>query len=351
MPIISDFDDIQEHFQNATEHFENHQQAIKYSRKESKLPLSFIKTTNEHTSNIFAISKTILNKGITSTIKLGKNINTQELVAIKIQLLELDAADLSKDFNKEFNQEIQILDQLDQLRGRTIKLHKSTNTTVALVIKSYIIRVFFEGVSLKEYFLSNNSTIIHTLEIILKILEQVKILHKQNITHGDLSFNKILINKKPDGEIEVNIIDFGLAGILQEGIRIFLVQEFEFSTHSYTPPECDYKISPHLIISSIGSDNHNSIYTWANKGYGFHTASSDLYTLIWCIDCCVKKQDRVLSYLFDKTCSQLCHDKRPSIDDITNLCQQYLENLTLNTNDNAASQEDPARTPISLLFS
>ena len=341
MPINT-FDYIQQHIQNIIEYFHSNKQTIKYSRKTSKLPLSFIKTTEEPTEKIFAISKTVLGKGINAVVKLGKDITTGELVAIKIQLFELSPKDLP-DADNSLTRETQMLTKLKQFQG-------STKKGSHYKFKFYIFSVFFEGIPYKNYFRRKQIPIIHTLEILLKILEQVKILHEQNIVHGDLSFNNILVHKKPDGEIEIHIVDYGLSGILKEGIRMFPVQEFEFSPNSYTPPECDYTRSPHLTTFNIGSDNYMNVHTWAKNGYGFDTASSDLYTLIWCVNYLNKKPDRILSYLFDKTCQQP-HHIRPSLENITTVCQTYLENLKAFSHESPVPQEDPTMTPMLLLKS
>ena len=154
------------------------------------------------TTNIglFAISRDTLGAGSSGKVKVGKNINTGQIVVIKVQLLnvtsELDLADVIEEPN--------ILAQLGQLHAIATRISSNegwTNKheqdfkyrTKKYNFKFYILSDFFEGITLYQYFNDYAPTTEKILRIILKVLEKLELLNNLNIIHGDLSFINILI--------------------------------------------------------------------------------------------------------------------------------------------------------------
>lgn len=333
----------EEQVKEATEYFEQNPDAVKFSRKQSGFTHSFIRTSDKDKGlqhDIFIISRTILGSGSNGVVKIGKNTKTNQIVAIKIILAEDDS-----DF--WFN-EVLILSKLNRLYGTTNRssiaetkkgwlnkrerLAKYKNDIYNF--KNYIFKVFCEGITLQEYFLIHNPSNIEIVKILLKILDQLSILHNQGITHGDLNFKNILINNSNDN-FDIEIIDFGLANkVSEEGIRAFPVHQYKFSRDHYLPPECDYTLSKKLFDNKpIDNNCLSKILNWAKQGYGFNTATSDTYSLIWSINhFCNRRhqqQDLFLSYLYNVTCKKSCPILRPSLEEITTECQQYFEKLSL----------------------
>lgn len=283
-------------------YFEQNPAVNKYSRKQSKCQYSFITTRH----GLFAISSSTIGAGSSGRVKVGKHITTGKIVAVKIQPLQV----VSMDDCDDCISETEILDQLGQLYavatrwwnnlvGRKLlspdegwlnKYEKEDELkSEKYNFKFYIFSVFFEGITLYKYFKTYRPTIEKTLQIIIKVLEQLKIVHELEIIHGDLSFNNILINKTSDGQIEINLIDFGLAGKLKNGIIRYQILDYKFNKKNYPSPECDYRRTLYQILPelrhnaqlSIPHSKFYTIYRWAQKGYGFNTTASDLYSLGW----------------------------------------------------------------------
>ena len=98
----------------------------------------------------------------------------------------------------------------------------------------FISRPFLEGISLDNYLksiqLSKNSKEI-ILEIWIKTLLQLKILHNKNIIHRDIKPSNILINT--ENEIRVHLIDFGQSNFVNQQDQ---EKRIPFSL-IYSPPE------------------------------------------------------------------------------------------------------------------
>jgi serine/threonine protein kinase len=278
-------------------YFENNKSVNKYSRKQSKFACSFMNTN----MGLFAVSRHTVGSGSSGKVKVGKNVHTGDIVAVKIQLLNGNNV---LDFVDNLD-EPKILIQLGQLYTTTgrwwcgvlpnegwVNKHEqeSKYRTKKYNFKFYIFSKFFEGITLFKYFENYAPTLEKILRIVIKVLEKLEILNKQNMIHGDLSFSNILINKTPEGEIDINLIDFGLGGVLCNGIKKFPVIDYRFTKKSYVPPECDYtkvlyKVIPDLVtFKTTGSLALQEFYTinyLAREKYGFQTITSDLYSLGW----------------------------------------------------------------------
>ena len=294
------------HVASAMSYFKDNP-AIKYSRKHSKIPCSFICTNK----GLFAISNKVVGTGSCGKVKIAKNMHTGEIAAVKIQLLILNNTD---DYsNSGLHEELYVLDQLKQLHATAYRWWNNTAwqqltnsdlgwknkhetkkkyKSIKYNCKFYIFSDFFHGITLFEYFDKYAATTEKTLQIFIKVLEKLAVLHGLNIVHGDLSFNNILIDKTPDGEIEINLIDFGSSGKLQNGVKMYRILDYFFTKTRYVPPECDYKKVSTKIIPELQKHQHRSYFShemlkaitfWASNGYGFIGINSDLYSVGWCL--------------------------------------------------------------------
>lgn len=315
------FDVTTEQFNQAIQYFQQNPNKTKYSRKISDLPCSFIKITkNAPDNSLIAISRQTLGAGSSGKVKLGRNLITGELTAIKIQIFCFKHKPAIAAINHFHHKEITILNQLNQLYGTIFRAKQHSNR---YFFKHYIFSMYFEGITLREYFPKNTPfKFFDFIDIMLKTLEQLKLLHEKNIVHGDLSFRNILVHKKADGEITVRLIDFGLSNFLQDGITQFPIQDYSFNEQAYTPPECDPKISPKLLTYYENNINNSAkISAWAQKGYGFHNPSSDLYSLIWSAHYyCSYAQPKINPFilsLYHKVCNKFSLQDRPSLEELT----------------------------------
>lgn len=298
--------------QSVNLYFEDHPNANKYSKKQSKLDCSFIKTNK----GLFAISNHVVGSGAEGRVKIALNIETNQLVALKIKFHHIFGVD---DYEDAMN-ESYILHELGRLHASALRWSDNSIESDGLEsnnpdkfwinkycteekykfiqynLKFYIFMVLFDGITLVKYIKNiqlnkQQLTIEKKLEIIVKILQKLEILHKKNIVHGDLNLHNILISDSPDGKIDINLIDFGFAAVLKNGIAKYRAFDFNRSRNhnTYVAPECDpqivcFQIIPELryvIGQSITRLQFQMIVDWAKTRYGFIHPASDLYSLCW----------------------------------------------------------------------
>lgn len=296
--------------QSVNLYFEDHPNANKYSKKRSKLECSFIKTNK----GLFAISNHVVGAGVEGRVKIAKNITTNQLVAVKIKLHHIFGVE---DYENAMN-ESYILYQLRQLYASALRWSENsieldgselpdaskfwfnkycTDEKYRFIqynLKFYIFMVLFDGITLAKYIKNiqlnkQQLTTEKKVEIIIKILEKLEILHKKNIVHGDLNLHNILILENPDGKIDINLIDFGFAATLNKGIARYKSFDFHRKHITYVPPECDRQIVCSQIIPELRDAigqlitelQFQMIIDWAETGYGFLQPASDLYSLCW----------------------------------------------------------------------
>ena len=332
--------------------FKHNPIAIKRLRRESTFPYSFIAANHQ---KIFAISRNTLGTGSTGKVKIGKEINTGEIVAIKTILFNIDSVvDYHRHtWEKECAAEVATLKELGQLYTTTArwwlnrvgtplkpnstdgwenKHKKIPGAPTRYNLKFYIFVVFFDGVPVFKYFKQNNPKIKEILNILIIILEELKKLHLINIVHGDFSFNNILIRQLSNKKIKVSIIDFGCSGKLQNGVKKYSLLDYRFDG-IYVPPECDRleaygSIIPELEASNAFKDELiDTLKNFVIEGYGFYTVSSDLYSLGWCVYFCTDEPERsILLEIFGDVCEPNPY-YRPTLDAVINRCKLKLLSL------------------------
>lgn len=104
-----------------------------------------------------------------------------------------------------FHQEKKILKKLDKNENiiGLVDFFEENNT-------KYLVLEYFEGISLKKYFLGNELPEKDILKIFLEIVKIVIEVHDEYVIHRDIKPSNILINRKN----EIKIIDFG-TGLLK----------------------------------------------------------------------------------------------------------------------------------------
>ena len=337
------------------------------SRKATNYPYSMIQTNH----GFFLISRITLGVGSSGKVKIGKNISTGQLVAIKTQLFveDFNHNDISMwqytydpfrnvdPVNYDDNRwawidEIKTLKQLGQLHGATARWRtfpascwknkydkNPKHEHYRYNLKVYIFSDFFEGTTLSKC-LENPIDAKEILMIMITTLEQLAKLHEQNIVHGDLSSENIIVHRNSVGKIEIHFIDFEFSGKLQNGIKKYPRLGYKFTSSSYVPPECDNKmvlddVIPDLkeskgfpiqiltAIENLAKEKHH--VDGELEGYGFITLQSDLYSFLWCM--WHYTRDYLDAAVYSKDIHFVNPYKRPSIKLVTEQCQKYLGKL------------------------
>jgi len=106
---------------------------------------------------------------------------------------------------------------------------------------SYYIYEYYLAENLFEYVKKNNVNIIKVKHIFYQIATAVKLLHDNNIIHGDLKLENILINEN----LDIKIIDFDLSNVFSGEY----VSDSIYGTVNYIAPE-----SYNLAVYSKKSD-------------------------------------------------------------------------------------------------
>ena len=288
----------------------------KLSRKNSQLLYSFLKINNSNNATkIIAVSRKTIGTGAQGKVKIGYDVITKKKMAIKIRVPnETD----QNDWHSEAN----ILSELGQLHGTLTRKDP---------FKYYIVSDFFSNSQTLKNYLKENPNLPKTnkLKIILKIIDQLELIHEKNIVHGDLNFSNILINS----DEKIKIIDFGYSYELNaDKIAKFTKKERCFDELAerllWLAPERDPWRAEEILTTiessqqswlsgTVSSSARQNISQWIKEEeYGFYHTSSDVYSLGYGIN----------KYI----------NKYPQDPDIINLCIQMcklnpFERLTLET--------------------
>jgi serine/threonine protein kinase len=288
--------------QTANLYFKNNLDNNKLSRKKSSLSYSFINTSK----GIFVISRETIGIGASGRVKIAKCVVSGRMVAVKIQHWFISSL---KHYEELVNEGL-VLHKINQLYGSAIRWNKflkysseyypniqNNQKNESSNLKYYIFIELLEGITLRDYFTNHriNKELIATekfIAIIIKILHKIQILHKHNIVHGDLSFNNILISEGSDGTFDVNLIDFGMASILDNDIaKCRTIGSKHNIKKSYLPPEYDVRVVTKEIIPQLWEKEDcvtekqlQSIIDFAKLEHGFVHKSTDLYILCWNIN-------------------------------------------------------------------
>ena len=273
-------------------------QKISVDGKVLQLPFSIIKAED---GKLYAIYRGkaknnrpegILGKGSYGRVKLAQCLDEPfTIIAAKVQKIDKLAANIQGAKKEE---------DIQQAVGQYIgtQLRENSSDLYSRKCKYYTFSKFIDGESLTTYFKNNSALPLKDkLEIMLKVFEKTRELHRKQIVHGDLSFNNILYNPKTG---EVNIIDFGFANKVNRNGEIkFPIFE---QLSGYNAPEC-------------------------RQGYA--TVKSDIYSLGKWIQWGVAGADQHLNHLAGQMLLPNA-GQRCNLDDCTNYLNEYLKSLKHN---------------------
>jgi hypothetical protein len=161
----------------------------------STLSHSIITLDNKEKKAQFALSNLPLGVGSCTKVKLGQNIATKEMVAIKVGKGNKIFAEIIKLANLN---EISALQRMGRFLGY-IERPSSDGFP-----KHYMATPYYPGPTLLEY-PTEKATVAEQVSIAIQSLKALKEIHAKNIVHGDLENPKNLIIESPE---KVHIIDF-----------------------------------------------------------------------------------------------------------------------------------------------
>lgn len=191
----------------------------KRERNEFTSKLKFILGIRQIEDYYNILDETDLGKGQFGTVKLGKNILTEEAVAIKI----LDKTDKSKFSFEMMRRELDILTFLANQRNshqNIVRVYDIFETTKSI----YIVMEYTDKGSL-DSIMKNRK---HSKEfnwdfikpITLQICAGLEFLHSNGILHRDIKPHNVLLSKNGKDGCLIKISDFGLSQTLLENETI-----------------------------------------------------------------------------------------------------------------------------------
>ena len=170
------------------------------------------------------IIESLLSHGGMSSLYLGKNPQTNEMVAVKV----LSASFVeNKEMVEQFLEEAKIISIADH--ANIIKLYGQGKWKHGL----YIAMEFVQGISLRQFIYQHSLSLKRVLDISLQVAYALLHLHTHDIIHRDLKPENILITETG----QVKVIDFGVAQL--EGKKNFQKSQRGgvIGTPSYMAPE------------------------------------------------------------------------------------------------------------------
>ncbi len=205
-----------------------------------------------HKDTYIADTRKIINtKGKVSKVFMGRKLSDNSLVMIK----QINSSIIKKDdllqFTSETKFDIRHPDIVSSIE------HITDNKNI------YIIRKYINGTDLKQAIRHKNLKKLFTVEFcvkcIIRVLESLSALHKQNIFHCDIKPSNIILAYDNIKEIDINnpeikLIDLGMAKSIQHykksGISPFAL--------IYSPPE--QLLNVHSLINQY-SDIYSTAIT------------------------------------------------------------------------------------------
>lgn len=234
----------QANFAEARKYFDHTPGAIKYSKKNSHLPYSFVKVDNKIYGKGY-----YLGAGSFGIVKISEN-EQHENFAIKVEGHAINDLDLS---------ELEILKRVGYYYGyaeRKLdqpKYFTTASNTTTTDIKIYKVMKLLEGNDLfeeiynvKNDVLNHKRTLTDTQKLIIaiKCCQMLIQLHKKGVIHRDIKPENIKV-KIAGNDITVAYLDFGLSVILPAGQAIYPKNEVT-GTPGYMAPEIYHEKHPSL---------------------------------------------------------------------------------------------------------
>ncbi|KAL6069740.1 Protein kinase domain,Protein kinase-like domain,Serine/threonine-protein kinase, active site [Balamuthia mandrillaris] len=187
----------------------------------------------------YKVMKEELGSGAFSVVRLGRNRETGEEVAIKV----VDKRNVSENFKKNLDREIQILIRVDHPNIVCLKDLYDAGDKFLFVMELVTGGELFDRIVQKGSYSEDDAK-----ELVKRIVRGVHYLHTNNIAHRDLKPENLLLKSKDD-DAEVKIADFGLSS--------FIDSQKLMQTACGTPAY----VAPEVLQSSGGYDKEVDMWS------------------------------------------------------------------------------------------
>lgn len=130
----------------------------------------------------------------------------------------------------------------------------------------FIVMEYVEGDPLKSYIENNSLTDSQKLDILKQSCLALEYAHKDGVVHRDIKPANIMVRTKSDGSLNVKVIDFGIAKLVDTKEEVTLTNTGDlFGTPAY--------MSPEQCMGEV-SDNRTDIYALGCIAHELFTGAS-----------------------------------------------------------------------------
>lgn len=151
----------------------------------------------------------LIGTGGMGSVYLASNQNIEQKVAIKVLNAELTQSSLIR---QKFKEEAKMLCSLDH--PNIVKFLNFVENDEGI----FLVMEYVDGITLENFIMEKNGLIVEEriYELFDQILSGVAYAHKRGIVHRDIKPANIILSPDSEGEMQVKILDFGIAKIVSE---------------------------------------------------------------------------------------------------------------------------------------
>lgn len=183
----------------------------------------------------------LLSKGYFSSVALGRDLVSSELIAVK----QLKRANSSQGASKRSMREIKIMKRLDH--PNIVKLHRVMRSARMRMDSSVYIVMEYLETDLSKIFNSPSYLKRKQIkEIFYQLICGVRYIHSASVLHRDIKPSNILL----DSSLKLKICDFGMSRTLKEPAFIKLDYSTDASSEEDLPnlrPKMTRRLSMHVV--------------------------------------------------------------------------------------------------------
>jgi len=150
-------------------------------------------------------------------------------VVVKVLLEE---ASLAPYIQKKFQQEIEALARIDH--PGIVGVLDVGETPEG---KPFLVMQFVEGVTLRSLITAGGVKLRNASRIVLQICQALTAAHEKGVYHRDLKPENIMLQTLPDGDVQVKLIDFGIAAVKDSQVMGQTQTSMVVGTLAYMAPE------------------------------------------------------------------------------------------------------------------
>jgi len=150
-------------------------------------------------------------------------------VVVKVLLEE---ASLAPYIQKKFQQEIEALARIDH--PGIVGVLDVGETPEG---KPFLVMQFVEGVTLRSLITAGGIKLRNAARIVIQICQALTAAHEKGVYHRDLKPENIMLQTLPDGDVQVKLIDFGIAAVKDSQVMGQTQTSMVVGTLAYMAPE------------------------------------------------------------------------------------------------------------------